>query len=188
MKRMTRPPSRARDLAIDLARTVLVDDEAERDLLTGPRELDRLLDAWGVDEPGLALRLADFRRLRDAVRLLLVATAERRPPAPDAFEVINDASAVAPVFRRLQVGDGPPRSEEAEWGSGAAAVFGRIARGAIDLVGRDERDAVRVCPAPGCGRPFLASGTRRTWCSTACGNRVRVARHRARASAAGTGG
>ncbi|MFJ9951114.1 CGNR zinc finger domain-containing protein [Kitasatospora sp. NPDC091207] len=36
---------------------------------------------------------------------------------------------------------------------------------------------MRACPAPGCILFFLQQHARRAWCSTACGTRVRVARH-----------
>jgi CGNR zinc finger len=55
----------------------------------------------------------------------------------------------------------------------------------LDLLGdvRDnlptEPDAtkLRACHAPGCVLYFVKSHPRRAWCSEACGNRARAARH-----------
>jgi predicted RNA-binding Zn ribbon-like protein len=58
-----------------------------------------------------------------------------------------------------------------------AAVIGAVARSAIELLSGRDRDRLRVCAAHGCERLFLARGRRQQWCSPACGNRVRVARH-----------
>jgi predicted RNA-binding Zn ribbon-like protein len=54
-----------------------------------------------------------------------------------------------------------------------------IARSAIELADR-KRDGLQVCGAPSCGMLFLRDHPRQTWCSKACGNRARVARHAAR--------
>ena len=45
----------------------------------------------------------------------------------------------------------------------------------IDLT--HDRGELRVCGAPGCVLMFARDHTRREWCSNACGNRARQARH-----------
>jgi predicted RNA-binding Zn ribbon-like protein len=161
-------------LALELAGTRL----GERDLLGGPRELEAWLAERNLRDPELALRLADFRRLRGAIRAALEATVEGRTPPADAVAAVNEASAASPVHRRLAVE--PVRIVSHGEGSSAARAFGAFARSAIELLGGPERERLRACPAPGCGRFFLATRSDRTWCSAACGNRVRVARHHAR--------
>ncbi len=162
-------------LALELAATL----QGDRDLLGGPRDLERWLAARGVDEPGLALRLADFRGLRTAIRSLLLAAVDGRPMPPDAVQALNAASAAAPTHPRLEV-DGAIRAAVVETGPATARVFAAIARSGIETIGGAGRERLRSCPAPGCGRFFLATRPRRTWCSPACGNRVRVARHHER--------
>jgi predicted RNA-binding Zn ribbon-like protein len=169
---------RAPRLALDLAATVLdLGAGDERDLLDSPRELGRWLRAHEIADAALALRLGDFRELRDAIRSGVRAAIEARPLPPGAVEALNAASAVAPVARRLEVDPGPPVAVDAETAGPTTIVFARIARSAIEILGGPDRDRLRRCPAPRCGRPFLASRPRQVWCSTACGNRVRVARH-----------
>jgi predicted RNA-binding Zn ribbon-like protein len=56
-------------------------------------------------------------------------------------------------------------------------VLSALAADAIDLVTGPNRASLRVCGAPGCVLAFVKRHPRREWCSTACGNRVRQARH-----------
>ena len=166
------------NLAISLAGTTLAG--AEWDSLSGPRQLGGWLEAHGIEVPGLELRLADVRELRSAILALFAAAAEGRSLPSGAAGTLNDASAAAPRCVRLDVRDGVPRAVEVTGAPDAAAAFGRIARSAIGLLGGPDRERLRSCAAPGCGRFFLAERPRHVWCSNACGNRVRVARHHAR--------
>ena len=125
-------------------------------------------------EPALA-------SLRTAVDDLLRAAAGGGEPPADALDRINAASAAAPVAQQL---DWPNRSRPRTWLAATATpeqhVHALIARSAIALVAGDAPGELRTCRAHGCARIFLATNPRRMWCSTACGNRVRVARHAAR--------
>jgi predicted RNA-binding Zn ribbon-like protein len=47
----------------------------------------------------------------------------------------------------------------------------------IELLTGDERPRLRACNAPGCVLYFVKDHPRRQWCSNACGNRARAARH-----------
>lgn len=64
-----------------------------------------------------------------------------------------------------------------------------IAQDAIRILVGVERDHVRVCAADDCRMLYLAYGRHaRRWCSSErCGNRSRVAAHRAKRAAAGRG-
>jgi predicted RNA-binding Zn ribbon-like protein len=59
-------------------------------------------------------------------------------------------------------------------------ILAACAASAIELLTGPDRDALRACGAPGCALLFLKDHPRRAWCSTACGNRARQARHYAR--------
>nr|WP_083986585.1 CGNR zinc finger domain-containing protein [Frankia sp. EI5c] len=48
------------------------------------------------------------------------------------------------------------------------------------MLGGGSGAAPRSCAAPGCPLFFVKHHPRREWCSAACGNRARVARHYAR--------
>jgi predicted RNA-binding Zn ribbon-like protein len=52
-----------------------------------------------------------------------------------------------------------------------------LARDAIDLLTGTTAGDLRACGAPGCILLFVKDHPRREWCSNACGNRARQARH-----------
>jgi predicted RNA-binding Zn ribbon-like protein len=51
------------------------------------------------------------------------------------------------------------------------------ARESITLLGGPDAAKLRACHAPGCVLYFVKTHPRREWCSIACGNRARAARH-----------
>src|SRR6267154_2201100 len=60
--------------------------------------------------------------------------------------------------------------------SGVTTGLAGIAQQAVALLA-DHGDKLRACHAPGCILYFVKSHPRREWCSVACGNRARAARH-----------
>ena len=153
-------------------------DLANEDLRSGG-DLRRWLEGRGSFDEGtseeLSFRLPDFLDLRSSLRELLEASIGGGPFPAAAVERLNETSARVPTVSRLQ----PPDAVDVPIASGTAArVLAEIARSAISLVGTERRERLRRCPA--CGRFFLTTRTDRLWCSIACGNRTRVARHHAR--------
>jgi predicted RNA-binding Zn ribbon-like protein len=176
--------------ALHLTDTLVVVRPGEvADLLTSPGDLRRWLERQqprlGPVSPEVGLRLADFRALREAIASLLGAVVQGRPVPTEAVEAVNAATAAVPMHRSLDATDplAPSAVEAGSGGSRTAEVLAAVARSAIELVGTSERERLRVCGAPRCGRFFLATRDDRRWCSHACGNRARVARHHARQSA-----
>jgi predicted RNA-binding Zn ribbon-like protein len=104
--------------------------------------------------------------LRDAIRELFAAAATGEVPPPAAVDLVNSHIA-------------RPRLEWHD-GAGPAVVFpdaaAEAAGTAMQLVAGG---LVRGCGNPRCVQFFLADG-HRAYCSPACGNRARVARHSAR--------
>jgi predicted RNA-binding Zn ribbon-like protein len=166
--------------AVDLANTVMVTPTGDRDLLA----LDEQLEAWIAAErgriPGVEAasgRLADVRNLRETVRELLHARARGKRPPESARKRINAVSASVPI-RTTLTADGRAVGEPDT--SDPYALFeATVARSAIELADRRE-DRLSVCQAPSCGMLYLRDHPRQIWCSKACGNRARVARHAAR--------
>jgi predicted RNA-binding Zn ribbon-like protein len=167
-------------VAIDLANTVMVVRQGEEvDLLATPEDLRRWLEAERsrLGDCSFAVRHFDeIRAFRNAVRSLLVASAEGATPQGDAVERVNAASAAAPVAPQLELGRGGrfQTVERACEGDRLAQLLGILARSAIALLTGAERDRLRVCRAPSCGMVYLGE---RRWCCAACGNRARAARH-----------
>jgi predicted RNA-binding Zn ribbon-like protein len=132
---------------------------------------------------GVLLRVGEFRALRDAVRAALGAAVERRAVAATLVEVLNAASAAAPAWPTLDP-DGPGVRMETTTSSDTARILAAVARSAIELLGGPDRGRLRRCAA--CDTFFIARRATRVWCSGPCGNRSRVARHRARRVPAAT--
>jgi predicted RNA-binding Zn ribbon-like protein len=125
----------------------------------------------------------ELTALRQAVRDVLQASVDGGSPSRAGIDALNRAAARAPSspaarWRRY----GPPLPEVNLHGATRSDVVVRgIASDAIDLVTGPRRDALRSCGAPGCVLMFLKAHPRREWCSAACGNRARQARHYRRA-------
>jgi predicted RNA-binding Zn ribbon-like protein len=168
----------------------------DRDELGSPVALEEWLSAWVREADGLPsdtgvgcvddsvlLRLRDFRAFRDAVGDAIAATIERRAIPNDAIDALNSASAMAPTWPVLVIGGKASAvvASETSVMSETTRILGSIARSAIELLGGPDAARLRRCPA--CARFFLSNRTGQVWCSAACGNRTRVARHRSRRAA-----
>jgi predicted RNA-binding Zn ribbon-like protein len=169
---------RTGQLAIDLANTLTVERDATTTDLLADRDrlaswLRRRGVAGGVGAP-------ELQALRGHVRALLAAAVRRRALPRTAVAAVNRAVAAAPAVAQLEGDELVFRSHA----SPPDAFLADIATSAITLVGGPDRDRLRRCAAPGCGRWFLASRPRQTWCGPRCGNRARLARfHRRRRAA-----
>lgn len=166
-------------VSLDLVATIGERWHRRFERLRGPDDLDRWLDAVELSAAEAADTddLAAMRRLRGAVEVLAIAamTGDAYPAEP--VEVVNaDARGPEPW---PQLVDATATTVVPSH----AATRAAIARDAIVLLGGDEARRIRECAADGCALLFLDAsrpGNRR-WCSMgACGNRHKVARHRAR--------
>lgn len=194
----TRAPLLGEPLPVELMNTIWADREGAHDALGDPSEttawlhaVSRLdlpidgsldtLDAGEINRLGLRLRI-----LRDALRRLgAEATGDPRPAAAsatrqleDAVAAVNEAAGAVPRWSALvwSTDEAPSRLALAN-GQAADAAVSAIAEEAIGLFSQDERLRLRACLAPGCVLYFIKDHPRREWCSPACGNRARAARH-----------
>jgi predicted RNA-binding Zn ribbon-like protein len=147
-----------------------------------------------------AAEAADLRRLRDAIRAVAAAavTDDPRSVADDDRATMPVDTAVATI--NAAAGAFPPRLLHRERGAFVAdrrspavaeAWLAAFATDAVPLLAGDhEEGSLRACLAPGCVLYFVQDHPRREWCSPACGNRARVARHyeRTRMAARGPSG
>ena len=147
--------------------------------LESGQDLARWLESAGGLGSGeiaeVALRLPEFRALRAASRDALEASVEGSAPPVDAVELLNEVSGRIP---RTLVLDPPTVRDEPAPANATVRTLARIAWSTIELVGGPDRDRLRRCGS--CGNVFVATRSDRRWCSVACGNRIRVARHHAR--------
>jgi predicted RNA-binding Zn ribbon-like protein len=166
--------------AVDLSNTVMITPGGELDLL----EREDQLSAWIAAErgriPGVEAatgRLAEVRALRQWVRELLHARARGKRPPNGARRRLNAISVAAPIQITL-TSDGRV-VEEPDVSDPYPLFEATVARSAIELAQRGET-RLCVCGAPSCGMLYLRDHPQQLWCSKACGNRARVARHAAR--------
>lgn len=129
--------------------------------------------AAAIGADGVAA-LAD---LRAAIRALFTATADSAEPDPAAVRRVNAAARRAPGVPVLEWTAGWRQ----RWAAADPGTLGHalalIARDAIEVVCGPNGKVLHACEAHGCERLFFRTHGRRRWCSNACGDRVRVARH-----------
>ncbi|WP_433304940.1 CGNR zinc finger domain-containing protein [Actinoplanes sp. CA-030573] len=173
-------PGRPEPLSLRFANTRYAERGHARDAIGTPELLRDWLTRHAAElgRPGRA-GVAAFAELRDAVRAL-IAVAAHEPGAsadPDHCALLNRLSAGAASWPTLVRAGGRFRAVERSTADHGTPALAALARDAILLLGGDLADDLRACHAPGCVQFFLKDHPRREWCSPACGNRARAARH-----------
>ena len=181
---MYKGPLRNEPLAIELHNTVYAAAGALRDGLADAGSAAAFV---GAIAPRLAAdglpggtgpTAAEFVALRAAVRAALGAAVAGELPDPVALDAINAAAARCACSPRAVVREGRvARSADRHGADRADVVLAAFAADAIDLLAGPLRGEVRACGAPGCVLLYVRDHPRRRWCSNACGNRARQARH-----------
>jgi len=176
---------------VRLMSTIWADADGVHDDLCAPADVDGWLDAVGVDRAGAQAtesELAIARALRDAVRRLAAyVTGDDRPGAAAAttdvaaaLDRVNSIAAELPA-PGLALRDGVLELRAPGGPAPVTAGLARVAGQAVGLFAGEDAARLRACYAPGCVLYFVKTHPRREWCSVACGNRVRAARHYQRA-------
>ncbi|MEX2458855.1 MAG: ABATE domain-containing protein [Actinomycetota bacterium] len=119
--------------------------------------------------------LEELTEARGTVRRLLAASLASAPFGAADVEAVNAWAAGVPQYPELDPDGG--RVVVGRRLSPLAVALAGVARSAIEILGTDLRERLAVCRAPGCGRYHLRGRAGQVWCSAACGNRARVARH-----------
>ena len=171
---------------VRLMATTWPDADGVHDDLAEPADLDAWLNALGIDSHGASATEDDLRsaiRLREALRLLAAhATFDDRPAAASAIADLGEAvTALNEEAAKLPppaIAAGPSGLRRAKHPPASAVRIGlaNVAQQAMALLA-DHGDELRACHAPGCVFYFVKTHPRREWCSVACGNRARAARH-----------
>ncbi|HWH36226.1 MAG TPA: CGNR zinc finger domain-containing protein [Candidatus Limnocylindrales bacterium] len=140
------------------------------------------LGRYASDPTGSDRAVARIGRVRAALRELLDATVERRQPAAEALRDVNRALRAQYVYELVPAPDGVSLDHRHE----GDPIEGALARLA-EAIGRElttaDTNRLRVCANDACAWVFYDSSPagRRKWCDMrVCGNRAKVARHRAR--------
>ena len=121
-------------------------------------------------------------RVRGAIRDLLVASVEHRPPAERPLAEVNRALRFHYVTYLVPAPDGMSLDHRHE-GDPVEGALGRLAESVARELTQGRPERLRVCENPECRWIFVdtSHSGRRKWCDMrTCGNRVKVARHRQR--------
>jgi predicted RNA-binding Zn ribbon-like protein len=169
--------------------TIWADTAGVHDDLTTPAALhDWLVTVCGRDADALEDprpdELAEAKHLRDSLRRLAAfCSDDHRPAAQSPVDSVDDA--VVAVNRavthrpraQLVIRDGRLHRDRPAPASPTRVALAELAHDSIDMLAGPTATKLRACHAPGCVRYFVRSHPRREWCSEACGNRARAARH-----------
>jgi predicted RNA-binding Zn ribbon-like protein len=153
------------------------------ELIARPEDLARWAKAAGIDRAGRpAFTKGDVEAahaLRAALGGIYHALSKGAPSPARAIAEVNRHLAAAPRLRRVESANGALLVSETVDGD----LFGRIASDLADFIPTFEPHRLRACGGEDCSLVFYdtARNATRRWCSmAACGNRHKVARHRAR--------
>jgi predicted RNA-binding Zn ribbon-like protein len=178
----------AEPVPVRLMNTIWADRSGVHDALATTGHLRAWLAASlpGLEQPDPSPHdLDSFRALRDALRrLAALVTSDTRPAAASATTGIvqavadvNHAAAQAPSWPQLAYEAGGLHPVAGGDATPARRALSSIAQQAIVLFTSQSGITLHACHAPGCVLYFTRDHPRRQWCSAACGNRVRAARH-----------
>jgi predicted RNA-binding Zn ribbon-like protein len=170
----------------ELVNTSFADAGEPHDALATPAELDEWIEANGEHfptrphAPSTAGDLERFRQLRHVLRNIFDAIDQGAAPGARDIDVLNEISAAAPQFVRLEWSGTARHLRIIDVADAHTSVLATVARAAIELLGGPEMERISHCQRPGCVLFFLKERRSSQWCSSVCGNRARVARHYAR--------
>jgi predicted RNA-binding Zn ribbon-like protein len=126
--------------------------------------------------------LTRVRRVRDALRELLDAAVERRPPQASALKEVNRALRATYVIELVPAADGVSLDHKHE-GDPISGAMARLSEAVTRELTGENSKRLRVCANDECRWVFNdhSPAGRRKWCDmSSCGNRAKAARHRER--------
>ena len=126
--------------------------------------------------------LGRIRKARSAMRELVDASVEHRPPAFLALDEVNRALRTHYVTILVPSADGVHMGHRHE-GDPIDGALARLTESVARYLGEGKTERLRVCANEACHWAFFDTSrtARRKWCDmTTCGNRAKAARHRER--------
>jgi predicted RNA-binding Zn ribbon-like protein len=141
-----------------------------------------VLERWAEAPVTETRTLARIRRVREALRELLDATVERRPPEHGALDEVNRALRTHYVYELVPAPDGIALDHRHE-GDPIDGALARLAESIARELSQGDPERLRVCANDDCRWVFKDTSrtSQRKWCDmSTCGNRAKVARHRER--------
>jgi predicted RNA-binding Zn ribbon-like protein len=131
--------------------------------------------------------LTRLRRVRQAIRGVLEASVNRRAPEAADLDEINRALRTHYIYELVPATDGVSFDHRHQ-GDPVDGAIARLAESIARELIQGDTTRMRICESPQCRWVFKDTSRtgKRKWCSMrSCGNRAKVARHRARRKSAG---
>jgi predicted RNA-binding Zn ribbon-like protein len=178
-------PIRDEPAAIELYNTIYVAAGEAHDGLADDASTAAFL---GLIEPRLNSRRLppgptpspeELATLRTTVRDALHSIVNATPLEPETATALNRYASAARSSPTVRIAAEGSLTRGVDWHgvSRTDVVLAAFAADTIELLTGPQRDQVKACGAPGCVLLYLHDHPRRQWCSNACGNRARQARH-----------
>jgi predicted RNA-binding Zn ribbon-like protein len=146
------------------------------------QEMADAILAEASDPEGEERLLSRVRRVRSALRELLDASVERRPPSAAALKEVNRALRAPYVIELVPAADGVSLDHRHD-GDPISGAMARLSEAVTRELTGDNSRRLRVCANEDCRWVFNdhSPAGRRKWCDmSSCGNRAKAARHRER--------
>jgi predicted RNA-binding Zn ribbon-like protein len=134
------------------------------------------------DDAAAARLLQRIQKVRWALRELLDAAVDRRPPTDSALREVNRALRAQYIYELVPAADGVSLDHRHE-GDAVAGALARLAEAVARELTQEDKERLRVCANDECRWVFRDNSPagRRKWCDmSSCGNRAKAARHRER--------
>jgi len=141
-----------------------------------------LLAQYEASPAGGVEMLTRLRRVRQAMRGVLEAAATRRAPDPSDLADMNRALRTHYIYELVPATDGVSLDHRHQ-GDPVDGAIARLAEALARELIQGDTTRLRICENPQCHWVFKDTSRtgKRKWCSmSSCGNRAKVARHRAR--------
>lgn len=180
-------PLREQPISVELHNTLYATPRGPVDGLADPASRQAFLHDIG---PRMALdsQLPEPRpdahellELRRVIRSALHASIDHKPHDPGELDALNRFAARAPTSIKAEPAknsrEAPVAGFDYHRASPEDIILAAFAADTINLITTPHRAEIRACGAPGCVLIYLKNDPRQRWCSNACGNRARQARH-----------
>ena len=157
----------------------------EHELLHRETALEIIAESQ-TDESRAERVMLRVRGVRKALRELLDATVEARPPVTGALREVNRALRAPYIYELVPAADGVSLDHRHE-GDAVSGALARLSEAIARELTQSDKERLRICANEECRWVFRDNSPagRRKWCDmSTCGNRAKAARHRERLKAA----
>lgn len=182
------PADGAEELFVEFANTIELTKGVAEDLVPDGRSMRRWLVARSLLRPSVSAsevkaEMGAFRDLRNLVRDTISELADGRRPGRVRLRRLNEVLREGKHHHELRVDPTTRGYRFAPVGEEPSEARSAIASSLAHFLAEHDPSRLRVCANEGCRWVFVdrSPAGRRRWCDMrTCGNRAKVARHRAR--------